>query len=49
MDDHSMMLVKQTIKKAQGTHNMAQRAWVLREGMDQLYRQASRMSDNIGR
>ncbi|MDG2185668.1 MAG: fasciclin domain-containing protein [Mariniblastus sp.] len=49
MDDHSMMLVKQTIKKAQGTRNMAQRAWVLREGMDQLYRQASRMSDNIGR
>lgn len=49
LDDHSMNLVKQTLEKAQGTHNMTQRAWVLREGMDQLYMQAGRMSDNIGR
>ena len=43
MDDHSMMLVKQTIDKAKRTHSMTQRAWVLRGGMDQLYMRASRM------
>jgi uncharacterized surface protein with fasciclin (FAS1) repeats len=49
MDDHSMSLVKQTLRKARGTRDMTQRAWVLREGMDQLYMQAGRMSDRIGR
>ncbi|MCH2177328.1 MAG: fasciclin domain-containing protein [Mariniblastus sp.] len=49
MDDHAMAMVKQTLRKAQQTHSMTQRAWVLREGMDQLYMQAGRMSDRIGR
>ena len=49
MDDHSMMLVQQTIDKAKRTHNSTDRAWVLRRGMDQLYMRAQRMSTTIGR
>ena len=49
MDDHSMILVEQTIEKAKRTHNSTNRAWVLRRGMDQLYMQAQRMSTSIDR
>ncbi|MCH2180928.1 MAG: fasciclin domain-containing protein [Mariniblastus sp.] len=49
MDDHSMILVEQTIEKAKRTHNSTNRAWVLRRGMDQLYMRAQRMSTAVDR
>ncbi|MEL7499575.1 MAG: fasciclin domain-containing protein [Planctomycetota bacterium] len=46
-DDHTMSMVRMTLKNARNSHDMTQRAWVLREGMDSLYTRVSKMSDQM--
>ncbi len=41
-DDHTMSLVTETLDRAQSTHDMTDRAWVLRRGIDSVY---TRLSD----
>ena len=36
-DQHSMNVITTTLNNARHTHNMTERAWVLRRGMDKLY------------
>ncbi len=42
-DPHLMTMISQTLKNARRTHDMSERAWVLRRGMDKLYMSVSKM------
>lgn len=42
-DTHTMSIVKNAISNAKNTHDMTQRAWTLRGGMDSLYNQLGSM------
>lgn len=42
-DQHAMTLIQQTLTNARNTHNMTDRAWALRRGMDSLYSRMSSM------
>ena len=43
-DSHTMQMVTTTLNAARHTHNMSDRAWVLRRGMDSLYQRVGRMN-----
>jgi transforming growth factor-beta-induced protein len=42
-DRDTMTMVSQVLENARNTHEMSERAWVLRRGMDALYTRVSRM------
>ncbi len=42
-DPQTMSMISQTLTNARNTHNMTDRAWVLRRGMDSLYSRVSSM------
>ncbi len=44
MDDHTLLAVRHAIDTAKNTHNVTERTWVLRRGMDTLYNRLSSMS-----
>ena len=44
-DDHTMSNVQQTLTNARNTHDMTERAWVLRRGIDSLYTRLSTMPE----
>ena len=44
-DDQTMTMVQQTIDNARNTHDMTERAWVLRRGMDSLSVQLNNMKE----
>jgi uncharacterized surface protein with fasciclin (FAS1) repeats len=44
-DPHTMTMITQTMENARNTHDMSERAWVLRRGMDSLLNRVSRMTD----
>lgn len=46
VDEHTMSLVDRTLNRARNTHNMTDRAWVLRSGIDSLYARLSSMSES---
>ena len=43
-DEHTMTMVEQTLTNAQNTHDMTDRAWVLRRGMDDLMVRVGKMT-----
>lgn len=45
-DDHTMTMVSQTLTNARNTHDMTERAWVLRRGIDSLYTSVSNMKNS---
>ncbi|MDG2014746.1 MAG: fasciclin domain-containing protein [Pirellulaceae bacterium] len=44
-DDHTMSMIRQTVNRAENTHSMTERAWVLREGIDSLYARMGQLRD----
>ena len=42
-DDHAMSLIKDTMRSASRTHDITERAWVLRRGIDSLYTRLNQM------
>jgi uncharacterized surface protein with fasciclin (FAS1) repeats len=44
-DQHTMSMVQSTLTNARNTHNMTDRAWVLRRGIDSLYVRLSSMPE----
>jgi uncharacterized surface protein with fasciclin (FAS1) repeats len=46
-DPHTMSIVEQAVNNARNTHNMTDRAWVLRRGMDSLYARLSSMPETM--
>ena len=45
-DEHTMTMVNQTLTNAQNTHDMTERAWVLRRGIDELMVAAGKMKND---
>lgn len=43
VDDHSMSIVRDALKNASQTHDVTQRAWVLRRGIDSLHNRLGQM------
>lgn len=46
-DEHAMTVITQTLKDANDTHSMTDRAWVLRRGIDSLYIRVSKMTSSV--
>ncbi len=46
-DEHTMSLIESTIERANDTHDVTERAWVLRRGIDSLYSRSGKMSDQV--
>lgn len=46
-DAHAMSTVSTTLSNARNTHNVSERAWVLRRGMDSLYTRVSSMQETM--